>query len=261
VTNDPRYRGSALQRPQFDAVPGNKENTMANLRGLWLLALTGTLFATQDALAQGGGMMPTREEIMEKVNQVIEAAEEDTVTVPEDAEEGEAFCRITYKRIPTNPARIGEILGEQYGNQAPAGVNLDQLANQYAPQITEILNEHLREFGTIEVFIPLKVKGRSRRLPVGTYTFGIEFDGERPVALVIRGEDLPNDGQDVPLRLQTRSVDPQDEIQIAFEEPRRQREGREEFEIRLAFMRYLAKTARKLERDQDAEEEDEEDDD
>ena len=177
---------------------------------------------------------------MEKVNQVLEASPEETVEI-------EGIVRMTFKEIPTNPERIAEILGEEYAGQIPAGVDINQLANMYSGQITEVLNEHLRVMGRMEALVDLKM--RSRTIPQGTYEFGLEFEGERPVAFVIRGEDLDDDGRPVAMRLQTRSVDLQDAVQIVLVEPRRQREGQEEFKVRIAFLRYVAQTSHELERD------------
>jgi len=205
-------------------------------------------FGATGALAQGmpPGGMPTNEEIRQRIEEgiarVVEAA-------PEAEVEIEGIVKITYKQIPTNPEEVAELLGQELGQggQVPQGVDVDQMLNMYQGQITEVLNEHMRHLGTFEALVDLKVK--SKDIPTGEWEFGIEFDGERPIALVIRGEDLPRRGRPIPIRLKTRGVDMQDRLTLELDEPDEQEEGEEEFDIVLAFLRFMAKTKSEIERD------------
>jgi hypothetical protein len=205
------------------------------------LGFAGTAFA-QGGL--GGAGMPSEDEIRAKVQQVLDAS-------PEAIIEIEGIVKITYKAIPTDPAKVAELLGQQMqgGQQLPPGMDIEQLAKQYAPQITVFLNEALTNLGTFEALVPLKVK--SKRIPVGKWPMGIEFDGDRPAAIAIRGtedEPLPDDNKPIGLRLKTRGADIQPELVMEFKEPKRQKEGKEKFEIDLKFLRFQARTRTKVER-------------
>lgn len=201
------------------------------------------------ALAQGkppaGGMPPgidpaaIKEKVKQAIQQLVASAQEETVEVS-------GICKITYKKIPTDPKRVAEILGQQMGGGAPAGVDMDGMIKQYEPQIAEMLNENLTDIGKLEALVPLKLK--SKTIPVGEWRIGLEFEGERPASLTVRGDELPQKGKPIPIRLKTRPVDLQKELTIELKEPKKQKEGAETFEIQISFMRNQAKSASKLER-------------
>lgn len=208
------------------------------------------------AFAQGGGIPPgidpaqVRERVKQAIQQLVASAPEETV-------EMKGLLKITYKKIPTDPKRVAEILGQQMGGGAPAGVDMDGMIKQYEPQIAEMLNDNLRDIGKMEVLVPLKVK--SKTIPVGEWRLGLEFDGEKPVALVVSGDELPKK-KPIPIRLKTKPVDMQKELLIEVKEPKKQKEGAEVFELQVSVLRNLAKSASKLERAKAADKPDEDDD-
>lgn len=204
--------------------------------GVWLGAALAVVLVTQEASAQapgGGGIpnIPSREEIANKVRQVLAASPEETIEIP-------GVCKITYKKVPTDPHRVAELLGRQMGQQLPPGVDIDQYVRMYQPQITELLNEFLADFGKIEALVELKVK--SKRIPVGEHKLGLMFDGERPVALIVSSDALR---RPVDIRLKTRPVDLQPELKIEF----KRKDGDPKFDLRLDFMRFQAQSKSKLE--------------
>jgi hypothetical protein len=208
--------------------------------GSWLGAALAVVLMTQDASAQappGGGMgMPTREQIRERVLAVLAASPEETITV-------EGVCRITYKKVITDPQRVAQALGQQMGGQIPAGVDIDQYIRAYTPQITEMLNEFLADFGKFEALVDLKVK--SKRIPRGEYRIGLVFEGERPLALMVSGGELR---RPVDIRLKTRGVDMCPEVKLEFKLPNNMVAGQEKFELQLDFMRFQARSKAKIER-------------
>lgn len=213
------------------------------------LALTSTAFA--QAPGGGGGLgMPSEDEIRRRVQQVMDAS-------PQEVIEIEGIAKITYKKVPTDPAKIAEMLGEQLkgeGKQLPPGVDIEQLAMQYQGQITRFLNEALADIGTFEAKIRLKI--RSKRIPVGVWKLGIVFEGDRPVAFLVSGtadNELPEENKPIPVRLKTRGADLQQELSMEFVEPKRQKEGKEKFDVDLKFLRFQARTKDKLERAPDGE--------
>lgn len=205
--------------------------------GVWLGAALAVVLVTQEASAQappgGGGMpkIPSREEIAERVRQVLAASPEETIEL-------EGVCKITYKKVPTDPQRVAQLLGQQMGAQLPPGADIDQYIRMYQPQITELLNEFLADFGKIEALVEIKVK--SKRIPVGEHKLGLVFDGERPVALVVSSEALR---RPVDIRLKTRPVDMQPELKIEF----KKKDDETKFDLRLDFMRFQAQSKSKLE--------------
>ncbi|MCO5167973.1 MAG: hypothetical protein M9894_16640 [Planctomycetes bacterium] len=204
--------------------------------GLWLGAALALMLVTQEARAQVPPNIPSREQIAEKVREVLAASPEETIELP-------GVCKITYKKIPTDPQRVAQLLGQQMGGQIPAGVDIDQYIRMYQPQITELLNEALTEFGKIEALVELKIM--SKRIPVGEHKIGLVFDGERPEALVIGSEALR---RPVAVSLKTRPVDLQPELKIEFKTDPNMREGQEKFELQLDFMRFQARSKSKIER-------------
>jgi len=180
-----------------------------------------------------------KEKVREGVAQVLAASEEKTITL-------EGIVKITYKEMPTDPKKIAEILQEQGSlGQLPPNTDIDQYIGMFQNDITEMLNENLANLGTIEALVPLKL--RSKKIPVGTWEFGLAFEGERPVAIVIKGEEL-NKGKPVVLKLKTRAVDMQEKLVLEIKEPKKQKEGKEKFDIRIALLRSVAETKTELQR-------------
>lgn len=217
------------------------------MRARTVLALILPLAVAAPAVAQAPPNIDPKQ-IKEKVKQgvaeVLAASEEKTVTL-------EGIVKITYKAMPTNPQKIAEIL-KQEGKlgQLPPNVDIDQYIGMFRDDITEMLNENLATLGTIEPLVPLKL--RSKKLPVGSYPFGLAFEGERPVAFVITCEDEEvNKGKPLAIKLKTASVDLLDELAVELIEPKKQKEGKEKFDIRISFMRSLAQTKSSLERTSD----------
>jgi hypothetical protein len=213
--------------------------------GVWLGAALAVVLVTQEASAQappGGGLppgmkMPTREEIAEKVKQLLAQSPEETIELP-------GVCKITYKKVPTDPQRVAQLLGQQMGANA-AGVDpkmIDEYAKMYQGQITELLNEFLADMGKIEALVELKLK--SKRIPVGEHKLGIAFEGERPLALVVFSDAIK---KPIAINLKTRQVDPQPELKIEFKTPTNMAAGQEKFDLDLAFMRFQARSKTKLE--------------
>lgn len=208
--------------------------------GYWLGAALAVVLVTQEASAQappGGGMnMPSREQIAEKVKQVLDASPEEVIEIA-------GVVKITYKKIPTDPQRVAELLGQQMGQQLPPGVDIEQALRMYGPQITELLNQSLADFGKLEAKVELKIK--SKRIPVGEYKIGMLFEGERPLALIVSGEGLR---RPIDIRLKTRGVDLQPEMKMEIKTPDNMVAGEEKFDLQLDFMRFQAKSKSKLER-------------
>lgn len=208
--------------------------------GTWLGAALAVVLVTQEASAQappGGGMnMPTREQIRERILAVLAASPEETITV-------EGVCRITYKKVMTDPQRVAQALGQQMGGQVPAGVDIDQYIRAYQPQITELLNEFLADFGKFEALVDLKVK--SKRIPRGEYRIGLAFEGERPLAFIISGGELR---RPVDIRLKTRAIDMAPEVKLEFKTPNNMVAGQEKFELQVDFLRFQARSKAKIER-------------
>lgn len=201
------------------------------------LVVGGALLA-QDAHAQAPPRMPSREEIAERVRQVLQAAPSTTIELP-------GVCKITYKQVPTDPRRIAQTLGQQMGGGVPAGVDIDQYVKMYEPQVTELLNEALQDVGKLEALVELKLK--SKRIPPGEYKLSIICEGERPAALIISGDDLPNK-RPVDIRFKTRGVELQPELKLEFKTPKDMEEGKEKFDLLITFMRTEALSKTKLER-------------
>lgn len=211
--------------------------------GVWLGAALAVVLVTQEASAQappGGGLppgmkMPTREEIAERVRTILAASPEETIEIT-------GVCKLTYKKVPTDPQRVAQLLGQQMGAGGVDPKMVDEYAKMYQAQITELLNEFLADMGKLEALVELKLK--SKRIPVGEHKLGIAFEGERPVALVISGEALK---KPIPITLKTRSVDLQPELKIEFKTPASMVAGQEKFDLDLGFMRFQARSKTKLE--------------
>lgn len=220
-------------------------------RGLALAALlSGSLILGAAAPAAGQAPppnMPDRREIERRVREalpkVLDASPEATIEVA-------GVARLTYKQVPTDPKKIAEILGQQMQGGLPPGVDIDQYIGMFQNEIQQFLNEALANIGKFEALVTLKA--RTREIAVGNYAFGVGFEGESPVAIVLTplGPDgEPVEGEEpIAVRLQSRRGDPAPQVEVAFGEPRKQKAGDEEFEFRLAVMRFLAKSP-KIERD------------
>ncbi len=214
-------------------------------RRLWLGATLLSAVLATPVLAQNpppglppGFKMPSREEIRAQVQAVVAASEEETVEI-------EGVIKITYKKVPTDPNEVAKALGKQMtGGQAlPPGA--EGMIKQFEPMIAEVLNESLGDIGKLEAKVELKLK--SKRIPVGEWKIGLQFEGERPVALLITGDEL-NGGKPVELRLKTRAVDPQPHLKIEIKTPKDMPAGNEKFDLQLTFMRFEAKGKTKVER-------------
>ena len=213
------------------------------LSGLGVLAL---FMVPGQAQAQGGGgggipggLDPNmiKQRVKDALPRVLEAAPSETIEI-------EGLVKLTYKKVPTNPQKIGEALGQDLGGAGgggiPAGIDINQYMGMFENDIAEILNSFLEDFGTLEVKKELKVK--SKTIPIGEHKVGLVFEGERPVALRIFNEDKEKLEKPIDIRLKTRSVDLQDELKIELKEPKKQKEGKEKFEIVLSFLRFAAKS-------------------
>lgn len=218
-------------------------------RRLWLGATLLSAVLATEVLAQnpppggGGGLppgfkMPSREEIRAQVQAVVAASDEETIEI-------EGVIKIKYKKVPTDPNEVAKALGKQMtGGQAlPPGA--EGMIKQFEPMIAEVLNESLGDIGKLEAKVELKLK--SKRIPVGEWKIGLQVEGERPVALLITGDEL-NGGKPVELRLKTRAVDPQPHLKIEFKTPKDMPAGNEKFDLQLTFMRFEAKGKTKVER-------------
>lgn len=220
-------------------------------RRLWLGATLLSAVLAGEALAQGGGApppglppgfkMPSREEIRAQVQRLVDSTPPVDVELPADLAE---LVKITYKPVPTDPQAVARQLGQQMGGGAlPPGA--DGMIKQFEPMIAEVLNESLANIGTFEAKVELKLK--SKRITVGVWRMGLQFEGERPVAVILTPpEGTP--GRPVELRLKTRAVDPQPALKIEVKPPTSQTAGAEKFDLQLTFMRFEAKSKTKVER-------------
>lgn len=214
-------------------------------RRLWLGATLLSAVLATPLLAQNpppglppGFKMPSREEIRAQVQTVV-------ANSPEEVVEIDGVIKITYKKVPTDPNEVAKALGKQMtGGQAlPPGA--EDMIKQFEPMIAEVLNESLGDIGKLEAKVELKLK--SKRIPVGEWKIGLQFEGERPTALLITGDEL-NGGKPVELRLKTRAVDPQPALKIEIKTPKDMAAGSEKFDLQLTFMRFEAKGKTKVER-------------
>lgn len=109
-------------------------------------------------------------------------------------------------------------------------------------EITAALNEIMSDVGTFEALREIKVK--SKKVPVGEHRIGLLFDGEKPAGIRIFNADPEILKKPIDIRLKTKSVDTQDALAFQLKEPKKQKEGKEVFEIRVACLRFLAKTGK-----------------
>jgi hypothetical protein len=136
---------------------------------------------------------PTRQQLQEKVTELLDGATAQTLTA------GEAF-RIAYKQVPTDVHALAMAFGERLeGRQRPNGMDMDRYVRQFEGRIGAIFEEHLARFGTLTALVELKVG--SKKLPAGEYTLGLALEDGRPAALLIQGAGLR---RPLPLRLRLR---------------------------------------------------------
>jgi hypothetical protein len=214
---------------------------------LWLGAtLLSAVALAGPAQAQGGGQpppglppgfkMPSNEEIKQRVQQVIASSPEETIELT-------GVFKIKYKKVVTDPQKIAEQVGKQMGQGLPPGLDISPYLKQFEGQITEVLNESLQDFGKFEALVEVKIA--SKKIPVGEHKLGIQFEGERPKALIISSDAL---SKPVEIRLKTRPVDMQPELKIEVKQPKDMKAGAEKVDLLLKFMRFEAQTKTKLER-------------
>jgi hypothetical protein len=209
--------------------------------GLGLL----TLLGVSPVEAQQPPPMPPNFNKEAILAQVRASLPEVIANSPEETLEIEGVVTIKYKQIPTSPTKVAEALGKDLGNKGlPPGIDINQYIGMFEKEITSVLNESLADVGSIEAKVPLKVK--SKKVPVGTHRFGIVFEGERPKAIKIFNEDEEVMKKPIELRLKVRPSDLQEELSVTLKEPKTQKKGKEEFELRLAFLRFQAKSKSKV---------------
>jgi len=217
-------------------------------RELLIGAGLAALLVTAEAQAQGNPPIPpnfNKEAILAQVRaalpQVIENSPEETLKI-------EGVVTIKYKKIPTDPQKVADALGKDLGGKAlPPGVDINQYIGMFEQEITALLNESLKDVGTFEAHVPLKVK--SKTIPVGEHRFGVEFEGERPKAVLVFNADEEKLPKPIEIRVKTRSSELQEELKVELKEPKNQKKGDEKFELRLAFLRFEAKSQSKVEVD------------
>ncbi len=191
--------------------------------------------------AQGGmPPIPDRKEIERRIKEAMPKLLEQS---PEETVEVKGICKLTYKAIPTEPKKIAKALGQEIaGNQNVPQQQIDQYIGMFQNEITEALNQLMKDVGKLEVTKEFKIK--SKKVPVGEHRLGLIFDGERPVAIRIFNEDEEKLEKPIDVRLKTRAVDLQEQLKIEMKEPEKQKEGKETFEFRLSCVRFLAKSAK-----------------
>ncbi len=222
------------------------------------LTLAALLLAPAEGRAQGGmPPIPDRKEIEKRIREAMPKLLEAS---PETVVEVKGIVKLTYKAIPTEPKEIAKLLGKDLtGGQNVPQQQIDQYIGMFQNEINEALNELMKDVGKLEVTREIKIK--SKEIPPGEHRIGVVFDGERPVALrVFDPEDADDKKLEKPvdIRLKTRSVDLQEALAFELKEPKKQKEGKETFEIRMSCVRFLAKSSKiKVSKSEDEEDEDE----
>lgn len=207
------------------------------------LTLAMLLLAPAEGRAQGGmPPIPDRKEIERRIREAMPKLLEAS---PETVVEVKGVVKLTYKAIPTEPKQIAKLLGRDLaGGQSVPQEQIDQYIGMFQSEINEALNELMKDVGKLEVTREIKIK--SKAIPPGEHRLGVVFDGERPVALrVFSPEDADDKKLEKPvdIRLKTRSADLQEALAFELKEPKRQKPGKEEFEIRMSCVRFLAKSS------------------
>lgn len=213
------------------------------------LALTALLLGAGTAAAQQPPI-PNPAEIKKKIREafpkLVEAAEVEKVTFGEE----EALV-INYKKIPTDPKDIAKALGKDIGTDKIPDQMLDQYIGMFAPQIAEVLNEHLKDIG--EVINKKTIKIKSKKIPPGKHRIGLVFKGEKPESIVIFDKkDHMEEGQKklkkpVVIKLKTKSSDIKKTVKLELKEPKKKKKGKVQFDIYLSALRYEAKIKKPLE--------------
>jgi hypothetical protein len=171
-----------------------------------------------------GGMpkIPTREEIEKRIKAELEKLPKVT------AEHG--GVKITYREVPSDPAEL-----IKRGIQIPPGMNVDQLVKQYGPMVQPIINKHMQEIGTLETTATLRY--RSKKIPEGSYTFGVVFNNITPTGLLIQGGKLK---KPVGIALKRKATkQPVRALQIQMKEEKKKKDY---FRIYLGFHLTVGKT-------------------
>lgn len=202
--------------------------------------------------------MPRPEEITARVNALLDDSPEETIELA-------GAVKIVYRRIPLDVHAVALRFGQTLsGRQDPRGMDLDRYVRQFEGTIGGVLEQRLADVGSIEVFVPLRSKGKA--VPPGTYRLGVALQGGRPAALVVQGEDLPR-GRPVPAKLKLRrpelepAADGALTLRLLEPAPEEQRPGKERFDVVAALRGMEAITSPSLQREAGAGEGDEGDED
>ncbi len=165
--------------------------------------------------------------------------------IPDTVVEMDGLAKITYKAIPTDPAEIVKN-NPQLAQRVPPGFNIDAMAKQYGPMIQEYLNKYLADIATFEALEDLKY--RSKTIPKGKYTMGLEFSNADIVGAVIYGEGLK---KPVAIRFKTKSTPmPEKELSLEMEENEKEtKKGTPSFDIVAKFAKSTGKSAYPLKKD------------
>jgi len=213
------------------------------------LALAALLFGAGPAAAQQPPI-PNPAEIKKRIREafpkLVEAAEVEKITFGE-----EDAVTISYKKIPTDPKDIAKALGKDIGTDKIPDQMLDQYIGMFAPQIAEVLNEHLKDIG--ELINKKTIKVKSKKIPAGKHRIGIVFKGEKPDAIVIFDKkDHMEEGQKklkkpVVIKLKTKSSEIKKTVELKLKKPKKEKKDKVQFDIYLSALRYEAKIKKPLE--------------
>jgi hypothetical protein len=216
-----------------------------------VMTLVACVFASPASAQQPP--IPSKPEIMKKLKEnfpkVLEKSEEVSATF-------EGAIKLTYKKMPTDPKDVAKMLGKELGtDKIPDGM-LDQYIGMFSSQITEVLNEALKNIGEFEALKPIKV--RSKKIPVGKHRFGLVFKGEKPAGIVVfdlplkKGEKEDKEKKKsrmkkpVVIKLKTKSTEPQKHLKFVIKEPKKKKKGTVAVDIFVTCLRYKAKTKKPL---------------
>lgn len=213
------------------------------------LALAALLLGAGPASAQQPPI-PNPAEIKKKIRaafpKLVEAAEVDKITFGEGD-----IVTISYKKIPTDPKDIAKALGKDIGTDKIPDQMLDQYIGMFAPQIAEVLNEHLKDIG--ELINTKTIKIKSKRIPPGKHRIGLVFKGEKPDSVVIFDKkDHMEEGQKklkkpIVIKLKTKSSGIKKTVELKLKEPKKKKKGKLEFDLFVSALRYEAKIKKPLE--------------
>jgi hypothetical protein len=204
------------------------------------------------AFAQGRGgqqmpKLPSPEEMEKKIGEFLDKC-------PTTSAELEGMCKLTYKEIPTSPDEIGKLIGEEYKNQIPKGVDIDAAMKQFQPQIQEALNKYLTEPKDWKFEALQDLKWKSKKIPQGVYKVTIQTDGENLNDLILvpntdaKAGDKPKKGDaSKPIPAHFKAVKKQDQpfdkLNFEFKSvPDKKKPDAVQFELWSKFFRTEAKT-------------------